>query len=101
VGGPEALTPLEVVKIFEEESGRCFEVETIPEAKLREQFELATDPLEKSFAEALLQYAQGETVALSIKATTRVRISCALPACCIHSLLCVILEGFHYRLNES
>ena len=62
VGGPEALTSLEVVKIFEEESGRRFEVETIPEAKLREQFDLATDPLEKSFAGALLQYAQGETV---------------------------------------
>ena len=35
VGGPEALTPLEVVRIFEEESGRHFEVETIPEEKLR------------------------------------------------------------------
>jgi uncharacterized protein YbjT (DUF2867 family) len=44
VGGPEALTPLEVVKIFEEESGRRSEVETIPEAKLREQFDLANDP---------------------------------------------------------
>jgi hypothetical protein len=62
LGGPEALTPLEVVKIFEEESGRRFEVETIPEAKLREQFDLANDPLEKSFAGLLLQYAQGETV---------------------------------------
>src|SRR5580700_1854099 len=62
VGGPEALTPLEVVKIFEEESGRRFEVETIPEAKLREQFELATDPLEKSFAGLMLQYAHGEVI---------------------------------------
>ena len=42
VGGPEALTPLEVVKIFEEVSGRCFQVETIPEAKLQEQFDSAT-----------------------------------------------------------
>ena len=62
VGGPEALTPLEVVKVFEEESGRHFEVETIPETKLREQFDSANDPLEKSFAGLLLQYAQGETV---------------------------------------
>jgi uncharacterized protein YbjT (DUF2867 family) len=30
VGGPEALTPFEVVKIFEEESGRRLEVEKIP-----------------------------------------------------------------------
>jgi uncharacterized protein YbjT (DUF2867 family) len=62
VGGPEALTPLEVVKIFEEESGRPFEVETIPDAKLREQFDSATDSLEKSFAGLMLQYAHGNAV---------------------------------------
>ena len=62
VGGPEALTPLEVVKIFEEEGGRAFEVETISETKLREQFDSATDSLEKSFAGLLLQYAHGEAI---------------------------------------
>jgi uncharacterized protein YbjT (DUF2867 family) len=62
VGGPKALTPLEVVKIFEEESGRPFELETISEAKLREQFDSANDPLEKSFAGLMLQYAHGEAV---------------------------------------
>jgi len=62
VGGPEALAPLEVVKIFEQESGRSFEVETISEAKLSEQFDSATDSLEKSFAGLLLQYAHGEVI---------------------------------------
>jgi uncharacterized protein YbjT (DUF2867 family) len=62
VGGPEALTPLEVVKIFEEESGRRFELETIPDAKLREQFDSANDPLEKSFAGLMLQYAHGDAI---------------------------------------
>jgi hypothetical protein len=62
VGGPEALTPLEVVKIFEEESGRHFEVETIPEAKLREQLDSATDSSEKSFAGITLKYAHGEAI---------------------------------------
>jgi hypothetical protein len=62
VGGPEALTPLEVVKVFEEESGRRFEVETIPDAKLREQFDSAIDPLEKSFAGLMLQYAHGDAI---------------------------------------
>ena len=62
VGGPEALTPFEVVKIFEEESGRRFQVEKIPEAKLQEQFNSATDSLEKSFAGLMLQYAHGDTV---------------------------------------
>ena len=62
VGGPEALTPLEVVKIFEEESGRRFEVETISEAKLREQLDSANDSLEKSFAGLMLQYAHGDVI---------------------------------------
>jgi uncharacterized protein YbjT (DUF2867 family) len=65
VGGPEALTPLEVVKIFEEESGRRFEVETIPDAKLREQFDSASDALEKSFAGLLLQYTHGDAIDMS------------------------------------
>jgi uncharacterized protein YbjT (DUF2867 family) len=62
VGGPEALSPLEVVTIFEEESGRRFEVETIPETKLREQLDSAKDPLDKSFAGLMLQYAHGDTI---------------------------------------
>ena len=62
VGGPEALTPLEAVKIFEEESGRRFEVETIPEARLWEQLDSASDSLEKSFAGVMLQYAHGDVI---------------------------------------
>jgi uncharacterized protein YbjT (DUF2867 family) len=62
VGGPEALTPLEVVRIFEEESGRRFEVETVPETKLREQFDSANDSLEKSFAGLMLQFAHGHAI---------------------------------------
>ena len=65
VGGPEALSPLEVVKIFEEESGRSFEVETIPEAKLREQFDSANDSLEKSVAGLMLQYSHGDAIDMS------------------------------------
>ncbi len=62
VGGPEALTPAEVVGIFEEESGRKFEVETIPEEILCNQLASANDSLEKSFAGLMLQYAHGDTI---------------------------------------
>jgi len=65
VGGPEALSPLEVAKIFEEENGRSFEVETIPEAKLREQFDSANDSLEKSVAGLMLQYSHGDAIDMS------------------------------------
>ena len=51
-----------MVKIFEEESGRRFEVETISEAKLREQLDFANDSLEKSFAGLMLQYAHGDVI---------------------------------------
>jgi len=62
VGGPEALTPLEVLKIFKEESGRRFETEIVPEAKLREQLDSGADSLEKSFAGIMLKYAHGEAI---------------------------------------
>lgn len=62
VGGPEALSLLEAVKIFEEESGRAFELETVPEPKLREEFDSASDSLEKSFAGLMLQYSHGDAI---------------------------------------
>jgi uncharacterized protein YbjT (DUF2867 family) len=62
VGGPEALSPREVVSIFEQESGRRFEIETIPETNLREQLDSAKDSFEKSFAGLMLQYAHGDTI---------------------------------------
>jgi hypothetical protein len=43
-------------------SGRHFEVEIIPETKLREQFDSANDPLDKSFAGLMLQYAAGDAI---------------------------------------
>lgn len=64
-GGPEALTPLEVVKIFEQESGRSFEVQAVPESALRAQLQSATDPLQKSFAGLMLQYAHGDAIDMS------------------------------------
>ena len=62
VGGPEALSPLEVVKIFEETSGRAFELDFIPEEALREQKAAADDPLQQSFAGLMLQLALGDEI---------------------------------------
>jgi uncharacterized protein YbjT (DUF2867 family) len=58
-GGPEALSPLEVVKIFEQASGRTFQVEHIATDVLQKQFESAVDPLAKTFAGLQLAYARG------------------------------------------
>ena len=62
LGGPEALGPLEVVKIFEELRGKRFELQHVSEEQLRAQKEEATDSLQESFAGLMLGCAQGSVV---------------------------------------
>ena len=62
LGGPEALSPLEVVQIFEAAGGRPFTVQHVSEEQLRAQQESATDPLQKSFAGLMLSYARGHVI---------------------------------------
>jgi NADH dehydrogenase len=62
LGGPEALSPLEVVRIFEELQGRKFDVEHVPEEALRQQRETASDPLQQSFAGLMLYYSRGDVI---------------------------------------
>lgn len=62
VGGPEALSPLEVVARFEQIGGRRFKLEHVPDQALRAQFESATDSLQKSFAALMLGYSSGDAM---------------------------------------
>lgn len=62
IGGPEALSPLEVVKVFEQESGRKYTVEQVPEDALRAQKAGAADPMSETFAGLMLQYAAGDEI---------------------------------------
>lgn len=62
LGGPEALSPLEVIGIFEEVGGRSFEVEHVPEEALEEQQKAAMDPMAQSFAGLMRCYAQGDSI---------------------------------------
>jgi uncharacterized protein YbjT (DUF2867 family) len=61
-GGPEALSPLEVVNRFEKIGGKPFKLEHVPEEALRGQIDAATDPLQKSFAALMLSYAHGDAM---------------------------------------
>ena len=61
-GGPEALSPLEVVARFEKIGGRPFRLEHVPEQALLAQFEGATDSLQKSFAALMLGYLHGDAM---------------------------------------
>ncbi len=59
IGGPEALSPLEVITIFEKVTGEAFSVEFVPEKSLRYQKENTSDPLQEAFAALMLGYAFG------------------------------------------
>jgi uncharacterized protein YbjT (DUF2867 family) len=62
VGGPEALSPHEVIRIFEEKSGRKFEVERVPEPAIEEMRANATNPIEETFAGLMLFCARGDEI---------------------------------------
>ena len=62
LGGPEALSPLEVVRIFEEANGRLFDIQYVPQESLLAQKQAAKDPLQESFAALMLSYAEGDPI---------------------------------------
>ena len=62
LGGPDALSPLEVVNIFEESHGKKFEIQFVPEEALRAQKDAAQDPLSESFAALMLSFASGSEI---------------------------------------
>jgi NADH dehydrogenase len=62
LGGPDALSPLEVVRMAEEVMGKRFVVQHVPEEILRAQLGAAADALAQSFAGLMLYYARGDVI---------------------------------------
>ena len=62
LGGPDALSPLEVVRLAEQATGKTIAVQQVPEEALRAQLGAATDPLQQSFAALMLYYARGDAI---------------------------------------
>jgi len=62
IGGPEAISPAQVVKEFENSSSHSFAVQHIPIAALQQQMKEATDPLQKVFAGLMIFYANGDAI---------------------------------------
>jgi len=62
LGGPEALSPLEVVQIFEKARGQKFDIQHVPEQALREQLEGDGNPVDKTFAALMLNNSQGTVI---------------------------------------
>ena len=62
LGGPEALSPLEIVRIFEDLRGTTFKTQLVSEEQLQAQKEGTTDSLQESFAGLMLAFAQGNVI---------------------------------------
>jgi uncharacterized protein YbjT (DUF2867 family) len=62
LGGPEAIAPLQVVRIFEELGGAPFTVEYVLESVLRAGKAAARRALDEAFAALSLGYAHGDAI---------------------------------------
>jgi uncharacterized protein YbjT (DUF2867 family) len=62
LGGPEALSPLDVVRLAERSLGKAVAVEHVPEAALRAQLDASTEPLQQSLAGLMLYCARGDVI---------------------------------------
>jgi uncharacterized protein YbjT (DUF2867 family) len=65
LGGPEALSQLEAVAIFEELMSRKFELEFVPEEQLVARRAAAANPVELTFADLTLAAARGDSIDMS------------------------------------
>jgi uncharacterized protein YbjT (DUF2867 family) len=61
LGGPEPLSQLDVVRIFEQKSHKKIQVSHVPLEALQAQ-QQSSDPLQKTFAALMLGYAKGDVI---------------------------------------
>jgi NADH dehydrogenase len=69
LGGPDALSPLDAVRIFEQAGGREFALQHVPVEALEAQQEAATDPMAKTLAGLMRCVALGDQI--DMEATLR------------------------------
>lgn len=62
LGGPDALSPLEIVHIAEQSAGKSISVQHVPDDALQSQYEAASDPLQRSMAALMLYCARGDVI---------------------------------------
>jgi len=62
LGGPDALSPLQVAHMAQHLTGTPVTVEHVPEEALRAQYGAATEPLQQSMAALMLYCARGDAI---------------------------------------
>lgn len=65
LGGPDALSPLEVITLFEKSGGKKFEIQHVPVEALQAQKNAAPDDLSKTFASLMLVYTEGQEIPMA------------------------------------
>jgi uncharacterized protein YbjT (DUF2867 family) len=73
LGGPEPLSQLDAIRIFEERRGKRISVQKVPVEALQDQYR-STDPLQQTFAALMLAYAGGDVVADAAQTAARYHI---------------------------
>jgi hypothetical protein len=78
LGGPDAMSQVEVVRLFEALSGRTFALEHVPEEALRAQRDTPGDPMERTYAGLMADCARGRVIdsspALAVIPLTRTSV---------------------------
>ena len=67
MGGPDVLSQLDAVEIFEQALHKKFALEYVPIEALQQQHRSASDPLQKTFAALMLGYAQGDVIEAAVE----------------------------------
>ncbi len=62
LGGPEALNPLQVIRLFEDLLEKKFVIQHVPEEALQQQLAAAPDPMARTFAGLGLLAARGDVI---------------------------------------
>lgn len=70
LGGPEAISPRDVVKLFERVGGKTFDVTQVTVDALQGQLAGATDPMQRSFVALMLGYAGATAIDMTVTLKT-------------------------------
>lgn len=65
LGGPDAISPLQAVSIFEDIKDTDFQVNHVPEEALLNQKKAAQDAVQETYAGLMLQYADGDAIQMT------------------------------------
>lgn len=68
LGGPEEISPLDAVHVFETVAGKPFEIETVSEEELLRRMHEAPDPMQQSFAGLMACVAHGDPIDMTVTA---------------------------------